>query len=41
VESVVNWPEGGRSMYFRDPDDHVIELKTSNWHGSEGVEPHA
>ena len=33
VESIVDWPEGGRSLYFRDPDGHVIELKTSNWHG--------
>ena len=37
VESLVNWPQGGRSIYFRDPDDHVIELKTSNWHGDESV----
>lgn len=35
VESLVNWPEGGRSIYFRDPDNHAIELKTSNWHGKE------
>jgi catechol 2,3-dioxygenase-like lactoylglutathione lyase family enzyme len=35
VESVVNWPEGGRSIYFRDPDGHLIELKTSNWHGKD------
>jgi len=35
VESLVSWPEGGRSIYFRDPDNHVIELKTSNWHGRE------
>ncbi len=35
IESLVSWPEGGRSIYFRDPDDHVIELKTSNWHGKE------
>jgi catechol 2,3-dioxygenase-like lactoylglutathione lyase family enzyme len=26
VESVVNWPEGGQSLYFRDPDDHLVEL---------------
>jgi len=35
IESIVSWPEGGRSIYFRDPDNHVVELKTSNWHGSE------
>jgi catechol 2,3-dioxygenase-like lactoylglutathione lyase family enzyme len=35
IESLVTWPEGGRSIYFRDPDNHVIELKTSNWHGKE------
>ena len=33
IESRVEWPEGGRSLYFRDPDGHAIELKTSNWHG--------
>ncbi len=33
VESRVDWPEGGCSLYFRDPDDHAIELKTSNWSG--------
>jgi catechol 2,3-dioxygenase-like lactoylglutathione lyase family enzyme len=33
IESVVVWPEGGRSIYFRDPDSHVVELKTSNWQG--------
>lgn len=35
IESTVSWPEGGRSLYFRDPDHHAIELKTSNWHGRE------
>ena len=30
VESIESWPECGRSLYFRDPDGHVIELKTSN-----------
>ncbi len=28
------WPEGGESVYFWDPDGHVVELKTSNWLGS-------
>ena len=26
VEYVREWPRGGRSVYFRDPDDHLIEL---------------
>jgi len=33
IESRLNWPEGGSSLYFRDPDGHAIELKTSNWRG--------
>ena len=28
IESEVAWERGGRSLYFRDPDDHVIELVT-------------
>ena len=35
VESIVHWPAGGRSLYFRDPDHHCIELKTSHWNGRE------
>jgi catechol 2,3-dioxygenase-like lactoylglutathione lyase family enzyme len=26
IESIVNWPLGGRSIYFRDPDAHAVEL---------------
>ena len=33
IESALDWPEGGHSLYFRDPDDHCIELKTSDWDG--------
>ena len=28
VESQVKWPLGGRSIYFRDPDGHLLELIT-------------
>ena len=28
VESKVEWEEGGRSLYFRDPDGHLLELVT-------------
>ena len=28
IESTVTWPRGGRSLYFRDPDGHAVELLT-------------
>jgi catechol 2,3-dioxygenase-like lactoylglutathione lyase family enzyme len=26
IESIVQWPGGAQSVYFRDPDDHLVEL---------------
>jgi len=28
IESEVRWSRGGRSVYFRDPDRHLLELAT-------------
>lgn len=28
IESRVKWPLGGESIYFRDSDDHLVELAT-------------
>ena len=28
IEGRTDWPRGGKSIYFRDPDDHLLELAT-------------
>ncbi|HEY4040614.1 MAG TPA: VOC family protein [Rhodopila sp.] len=28
LESRINWPRGGTSLYFRDPDGHSLEVAT-------------
>ncbi len=28
IESRVQWPSGAASLYFRDPDNHLVELAT-------------
>ncbi len=28
LESTITWPRGGTSIYFRDPDGHLLELVT-------------
>jgi len=28
IEGRTHWPRGGESVYFRDPDDHLLELAT-------------
>jgi catechol 2,3-dioxygenase-like lactoylglutathione lyase family enzyme len=37
IESKVTWPLGGQSIYFRDPDGHLLELLTPGvWAAAKG-----
>jgi len=34
IESTTRWPRGGTSIYFRDPDGHLVEIATPGlWRG--------
>jgi catechol 2,3-dioxygenase-like lactoylglutathione lyase family enzyme len=34
IEGRTRWPRGGDSIYFRDPDGHLLELATPGlWTG--------
>ena len=34
IKGRTKWPRGGESIYFRDPDGHVLELATPGlWPG--------
>ena len=34
IEGRTKWPRGGESIYFRDPDGHLLELATPGlWAG--------
>jgi catechol 2,3-dioxygenase-like lactoylglutathione lyase family enzyme len=40
IESRLDWPKGGSSLYFRDPDHHSIELATSGlWQNDPIIAP--
>jgi catechol 2,3-dioxygenase-like lactoylglutathione lyase family enzyme len=36
IEKIIDWPEGGRSIYFRDPAGNSLELATPRIWGLEG-----
>jgi catechol 2,3-dioxygenase-like lactoylglutathione lyase family enzyme len=38
IEKVVDWPQGGQSVYFRDPAGNSLELApTMIWNGADSV----
>jgi catechol 2,3-dioxygenase-like lactoylglutathione lyase family enzyme len=39
IEKEVDWPEGGHSLYFRDPAGNVVELAPPTLWGFGGVVP--
>ena len=39
IESRVKWPRGGTSLYFRDPDGHLVELATPGLWWSDNQPP--
>jgi catechol 2,3-dioxygenase-like lactoylglutathione lyase family enzyme len=39
IEAEIRWPEGGRSLYFRDPAGNSVELATREVWGIDGCRP--
>jgi len=37
IEKVIDWPQGGRSLYFRDPAGNLLELATPRIWGIDEV----
>lgn len=39
ITSEVRWPRGGRSLYFTDPDGHILELATPGLWANDAARP--